>query len=275
MGTTMGNSADASQHDGAAFVENWSQVWRDHDADRWVNLLHADGVLRNPFGELKRDDLPGYMAGLVSGIADHAISPLAWGTTPDGVLIEWLMTGRLGERPLEVRGVDRFTLRDGRIVEGVAYFDPAPFQAPAPAPPAFDLREFAVAYDQAWQSRDPERIASHHAEDGTYQLHVAGLPAVEGRKALQATFAASLATWSDVSFTFDKAFYGDDFFVWQSTMHGVLAEPLTLGAVTIPADGKTLSLHGVDVISVDSSGLIASKETHFDFIAAANQAILG
>ena len=247
-------------------------MWRDHDGERWPDLLQEGGVLRNPFGELSRGDLPGYMAGLVAGIANHQITPLSWGPTPDGVLIEWLMTGRIGDAPLEVRGVDRFTLRDGLIVEGVAYFDPAPFLVPASTPPSFDIREFAMEYDKAWRAMDPDAIAAHHTEDGTYQLHVAGLAAVVGREAMRATFVASLAMWRELSFSFDKAFYGDSFFVWQSTMHGVLAEPLALGAVTIPANGKRLSLHGVDVITLNEEGLIQSKETHFDFVAAANQA---
>lgn len=166
--------------------------------------------------------------------------------------------------------LDRFTLRDGLVVEGVAYFDPAPFRTPSAG--SRDIRAFAAEYDKAWQARDPDAIAAHHAEEGTYQLHVAGLPPVQGREAMRAAFAASLASWQTASFEFDKAFYGDSFFVWQSTMRGVLAQPLELGAVTIPANGATLSLHGVDVITLNPDGLIQAKETHFDLVAAANQA---
>lgn len=265
--TTAENLAGSDE---AAFVEAWAAIWRDHDGERWPNLLHEDGVLRNPFGALSRDELPGYMTGLVAGIADHRITPLSWGATGDGVLIEWLMTGRIGDAPLEVHGVDRFTLRDGLVVEGVAYFDPAPFRTPSAG--SHDIRAFAAEYDRAWQARDPDAIAARHAEDGTYQLHVAGLPPVQGREAMRAAFAASLASWQTASFEFDKAFYGDSFFVWQSTMRGVLAQPLELGAVTIPANGATLSLHGVDVITLNPDGLIQAKETHFDLVAAANQA---
>ena len=108
------------------FVERWTAIWRDHDGEGWPELLHEDGVLRNPIGELKRSDLPGYMAGLVASIADHRIRPLRWGATEDGVLIEWVMTGTRGGAPFEIHGADRFSLRDGRAVEGVAYFDPRP-----------------------------------------------------------------------------------------------------------------------------------------------------
>jgi ketosteroid isomerase-like protein len=42
------------------------------------------------------------------------------------VLIEWMATGTLPGGPIELRGADRYTLRDGKVAEGVAYFDPRP-----------------------------------------------------------------------------------------------------------------------------------------------------
>lgn len=269
---TTTDAENATSPEVASFVEAWTAVWRDHDGQRWPTLLHEDGVLRNPFGELSRAELPGYMDGLVATISDHRIAPLSWRPTPDGVLIEWLMTGSVGAVPLEIRGVDRFTLRDGLVVEGVAYFDPAPLVAPSRSGAPIDLPRMAVEYDRAWRAMDPDAIAAWHAEDGSYQLHVAGLPAVAGRDGIRATVAASLAVWRDLTFSFDKAYYGDSFFVWQSTMHGVLAQSLGFGSVSIPANGKPLSLRGVDVITVNGDGLIQSKETHFDFVAALNQA---
>ena len=108
------------------FVESWTAIWRDHDGDAWPDLLHAGATLVNPIGEVGREDLPAYMASIVSGIPDHCIEPLRWGETPDGVLIEWVMSGRLPGGEFEIRGADWFTLRDGRATEGAAYFDPRP-----------------------------------------------------------------------------------------------------------------------------------------------------
>lgn len=281
MDPTAGGDGVETISDDASFVAKWAAMWRDHDGGRWQDLMLEGGVLRNPLGDLSRDDLPGWMSGLVAGITNHEITALRWGSTEDGVLIEWLMTGQLGATPLEIRGVDRFTLKDGLIAEGVAYFDPAPFLArPAPAAPAesgvsartFDIETFAREYDQAWQAKDPDAITARHAVDGTYQLHVAGLPAVDGRAAMRETFAASLANWRDLTFSFDRAFYGDRFYVWQSTISGVLTQPLALGAITLPANGERLSFRGIDVITIDDDGLISSKETHFDLVDAANQA---
>lgn len=259
----------------ASFVESWTTMWRDHDGERWPSLLHEGAVLRNPLGELSRSDLPGYMAGLVAGIADHRISPVSWAATSDGVFIEWLMTGRRGESAFEIRGVDQFRVSDGRALEGTAYFDPTPLLAagsPDATTPKFDIQAFSRDYDQAWQAKDPDAISAMHAESGTYVLHVAGLPAIQGREAMRVAFASSLANWRELRFSFDKAHYGDSFYSWQATMHGILAQPLELGAVTIPANGKPLALSGIDVITLDENGLIASKESYFDVVAAANQA---
>jgi ketosteroid isomerase-like protein len=77
-------------------------------------------------GALGWADLPGYMAALLGSVEEHRITPLRWGATEDGVLIEWVMTGSVQGTAFEIHGADRFTMRDGRAAEGVAYFDPRP-----------------------------------------------------------------------------------------------------------------------------------------------------
>jgi steroid delta-isomerase-like uncharacterized protein len=135
-----------------------------------------------------------------------------------------------------------------------------------------EIERFAQRYDRAWNAKDVDAIAAMHAEDGTYRLHVAGSPQVQGREAIRAAFATSIVAWRELSFSFDRAFYGDSFYVWQSTLRGVLDRPLELGAVTVPATGATIAMTGVDVIAIGVDGLIESKETHFDIAAAANHA---
>jgi hypothetical protein len=123
---TVEPQAPIGSGEAADFVQRWAAVWREHDGDAWPDLLHDECVLRNPIGAIKREDLPGYMSSLVSGIEEHQITPIRWGETTDGVLIEWVMSGRLPSGSFEICGADRFTLRDGRAVDGVAYFDPRP-----------------------------------------------------------------------------------------------------------------------------------------------------
>jgi hypothetical protein len=135
-----------------------------------------------------------------------------------------------------------------------------------------DVKALAHEYDQAWQAKDPDAIASKHAEDGTYRLFVAGSPEIKGREAIRQAFAASIANWRELGFSFERALYGDSAYVWQATLHGVLEQSLELGAVTIPANGAHLAFSGLDVITLDDQGLILSKETYLDLVAAANQA---
>ncbi len=135
-----------------------------------------------------------------------------------------------------------------------------------------DIEQIARQYDSAWNAKDVDAIVARHAEDGTYRLHVAGAPTYTGREALRAAFTASLENWSEISFEFERALYGDRFYVWQSKLRGVLARPLALGAVTIEPNGAGLDLTGCDVITLDGSGLVRTKETYFDILAGANQA---
>jgi hypothetical protein len=135
-----------------------------------------------------------------------------------------------------------------------------------------DVEAIARDYDASWNAKDLDAIVSRHAEDGTYQLHIAGAPTIRGRDAIRAAFAASLDNWRDLSFEFEQVLCGEGFYVWLSSLRGVLARPLELGAVTIAANGAPLRFSGLDVITLDERGLIRSKQTHFDVVAAANQA---
>jgi steroid delta-isomerase-like uncharacterized protein len=135
-----------------------------------------------------------------------------------------------------------------------------------------DVEAIARDYDAAWNAKDVDAIVARHAADGTYRLHIAGAPTIRGTESMRAAFAASLGNWSDLSFELEQVLFGDGFYVWSSSLHGVLAKPLGLGAVTIPANGVRLTFSGVDVIRLDARGLIESKQTYFDVISAANQA---
>jgi hypothetical protein len=135
-----------------------------------------------------------------------------------------------------------------------------------------EIEAIAREYDAAWNAKDLDAIVSRHAENGTYRLNAAGTPTIRGRESIRAAFAASLGNWSELAFEMEQARFGDGFYVWSSSLRGVLAKPLELGAVTIPANEARLAFSGVDVITLDERGLIESKQTYFDIVAAANQA---
>jgi hypothetical protein len=113
----------------AAFVDNWSKVWQGPDSDPqlYMELLHEGCPLINPISEVRREELPSFMRAFLEMEPDVRVVPTRWAETGDGVLIEWVNVGTLHGAPLELRGADRYTLRDGKASEGVAYFDPRPF----------------------------------------------------------------------------------------------------------------------------------------------------
>jgi ketosteroid isomerase-like protein len=112
-----------------AFVENWSRVWRGPDSDPqlYMELLHEGCPLINPISEGKREDLPQIFEAFLKLEPDIRVIPTRWAATEDGVLVEWLNTGTVRGEPFELRGADRFTLRDGKATKGYSYFDPRPF----------------------------------------------------------------------------------------------------------------------------------------------------
>lgn len=70
--------------------------------------------------------VPRFVEAVLELEPDIRVVPLRWAETADGVLIEWVNTGTLRGAPFELRGADRYTLRDGKGTEGYSYFDPRP-----------------------------------------------------------------------------------------------------------------------------------------------------
>jgi hypothetical protein len=126
-GHTVGNAQ--------SFVEDWSRVWRGPDSDPqfYMELLHEDCRLVNPFGAGTRQDLPQIFESVLAVEPDIRVVPTRWAETEDGVIIEWVNTGTVRGHAIEIRGVDRFTLRDGKGSEGYSYFDPRPLLDDEPA----------------------------------------------------------------------------------------------------------------------------------------------
>ena len=67
---------------------------------------------------------------LTKAIAPHLMWKLVdWTSRGDVVVIEWESSNRYGEHVIVWRGVDKMTLRDGKIIEEIVYCDTAPLQA--------------------------------------------------------------------------------------------------------------------------------------------------
>jgi hypothetical protein len=101
-----------------------------------MSLLDEGCPLINPVSPGAREDLPKIMDAYLQAEPDVHVVPIRWAETANGVLIEWLNMGTLNGRPFELRGADRYTLRNDRASEGSSYFDPRSLLKGAPDPTA-------------------------------------------------------------------------------------------------------------------------------------------
>jgi ketosteroid isomerase-like protein len=174
-----------------AFVENWSKVWRgpDSDARLYMELLHEDCPLINPINPIKREDLPTFVAAVLEAEPDIRVVPTRWAETDDGdVLIEWVNTGTLHGAPFELRGTDRYTLKDGKATEGHAYFDPRPLlDAQA------DTAEVIKQFNEAFLERNAAKLVDLVADDCVME---STQPAPNGTR--YEGYDACLGFWQDL-----------------------------------------------------------------------------
>jgi ketosteroid isomerase-like protein len=151
-----------------AFVESWSRVWRGRDSDPqlYMELLHEGCPLINPINAIRREELPRFMEAVLELEPDIRVVSTRWAETDDGVLIEWVNTGTLGGTPIEVRGADRYTLRDGKGSDGYSYFDPRPFlEAKEPSMSHPDTAEVIKRFNDAFVQRDAGTLIDLVADD--------------------------------------------------------------------------------------------------------------
>lgn len=107
------------------FVKEFASAWATRSPEAFLHLWHSDGVLDHP--SISRP-LPSHLTPALrrkwySLLPDLEWTLLSWGASGKTVFIEWECSANLNGQPLEWRGVDKFTLRDGRIEREVVYSD--------------------------------------------------------------------------------------------------------------------------------------------------------
>jgi hypothetical protein len=109
-------------------------------------------------------------------------------------------------------------------------------------------------YLATFATREPDRIVALHAPDGTFWLRTGREPVV-GRPAIATAFADLFAQWPEMTFEVRAASFGPDFWVLDWVLD---------------AQGR----HGrirfgcLDLVHVDTAGLVASKHTFVDLAQA-------
>src|SRR5947209_13357073 len=126
--------------DPQAFVDRFTRVWASPEPETFADLWADGGVLLHPtMGEaIPREQIPDYVRRLKSFVPDISLAPIRWAAQGDDVFIEWTitMTPPGDDEQVSWNGVDRFTLRGDRAIEGIAYFDTSPMWARMGAAPA-------------------------------------------------------------------------------------------------------------------------------------------
>lgn len=113
------------------FVTRFAAAWASRDGEAFLALWHPDGVLHSPLYDrpVAGKEL-GRLTEMVKERAPDTVWQLLdWTARGGTVVIEWQVTRTAGGRRVDWRGVDKFRLRDGRIVEELVYADTAPLRA--------------------------------------------------------------------------------------------------------------------------------------------------
>jgi SnoaL-like domain len=125
---TAGVEAEATER-AADFACRFAEFWRAPSPER-LDMLLADQVrLIAPMMPTTFTLADGRrtFAELFGLIPDLTGEVHRWGATPDGVLIEFTLSGTAGGKPISWHAVDRILLgEDGLATERVSYFDSAP-----------------------------------------------------------------------------------------------------------------------------------------------------
>ena len=113
------------------FVTKFAAAWAARDGEGFLALWHPDGLLHSPLFDRP---IAGAEIGRLNDL-QRQIAPdlvwqlLDWTAEGDVVVIEWQSTRHVAGARLDWRGVDKFRLLDGRIVEERVYMDTGPLRA--------------------------------------------------------------------------------------------------------------------------------------------------
>jgi hypothetical protein len=127
---------------------------------------------------------------------------------------------------------------------------PSTAQVAQPSP----LAALFERYHVGWETRDPDLIASLHAEDTVFWLHDGSDP-VTGRAALRRHCAELFAAF-EFSHVTGRVLYGQDHWTLDWTLVLALAEP----------DGKPFSarVEMLDVVTVNARGEVVRKDVYMN-----------
>jgi uncharacterized protein (TIGR02246 family) len=116
------------------------------------------------------------------------------------------------------------------------------------------VREFAQSYTEAWCSGHPDRVAAHYAPDGSLTIN-GGAPSV-GRAAIADAARSFMEAFPDMEVLMDEVRAGDKKTEYHWTLVGTNTGP--------GGTSNRVRISGYEEWTIDSEGLIADSQGHFD-----------
>jgi ketosteroid isomerase-like protein len=113
------------------FVIRFAAAWAARDGKAFLDLWHPEGLLHTPMvgRVVKGSELGRLLEMQAAAVPDFVWQLLDWTSRGDVVIIEWQTTRIINGERFSWRGVDKFRIRDSKIVEERVYCDTAPLRA--------------------------------------------------------------------------------------------------------------------------------------------------
>jgi ketosteroid isomerase-like protein len=113
------------------FVTRFAAAWAARDGNAFLDLWHPEGLLHTPMvgRAVKGSELDRLLQVQTAAAPDFVWQLLDWSSRGDVVIIEWQTTRIVDGKRFDWRGVDKFRIRAGKIIEERVYCDTAPLRA--------------------------------------------------------------------------------------------------------------------------------------------------
>jgi hypothetical protein len=113
------------------FVTRFAAAWAARDGKAFLDLWHPEGTLKTPMvgRTVKGSELDRLLEVQTLAAPDFVWQLLDWTSRGDVLIVEWQTTRNINGERFSWRGVDKFRLKAGKIIEEVVYCDTAPLRA--------------------------------------------------------------------------------------------------------------------------------------------------
>lgn len=120
-----------TETDVQSFITKFAAAWAARDGAAFLALWHPDGVLHYPLAGrlIAGDELARLNEVQLESAPDLVWQLLDWTWRADVVIVEWQSSRVFDGKRFDWRGVDKFRLKDGKIVEEWVYMDTALLRA--------------------------------------------------------------------------------------------------------------------------------------------------